>query len=167
MTEANKKITDITIDGVEEAFNKWRAERMNGGSRSIPDALWQQVFQLENEGLTGERLRRFFQLNSAQYQKKREELIDSASSTPSTEKSTVDQPPRFSELTVNTNGKLSPTQQTLKNIKHTKLGTDALLDKQTMILECKRSDGHCLHMHISIGQVDQIFDAFLKSEVSP
>lgn len=166
MSEPSKKLPTITLDEVNANFNKWRASRDNGGPRAISDDLWRQVFALESNGHEGDQLRHFFKLNSEQYRKKRVALIDEEPSTKQAEASTANEPPRFSELTVSTHGELSPTQQTLKTIKHTKLGTETLLDKQTIILEYKRRDGHCLLMHISIGQVDQIFDAFLKSELA-
>jgi len=166
MPQANLTNDIVTIDSVLNEFKQWRKNKGTGANRAIPDSLWMNIFKLEELSHEGSDLRRIFSLNSQQYNKKHEQLINS-SNTPELSF----EPFVAVEVSNKIEHKITPKQTKLKEvkseisqIKSTKKVSEDFSAIKTIIVELVRPDGYKLKIHTTNDSVDLIISTFMNQE---
>lgn len=165
----------LTLDKVDKAVCYWRANKHKESKSGIPDELWKNIFKLEDVGsYSDKKLRHLFDLNSAQYKKKRQELGNTATNV-STDNSN-NQPAEFCEVTTQatppvvevpplTMAHAAETKKTVRHLKSTNQDSRQHLDTSTIIVECIHPDGHRLKLHTTNQGLDLVIKAFYQQGV--
>lgn len=177
---SESKVEAVTLDSVFESIQHWREHKEAYPSRAIPDEIWKKIFILAAQGkYKSESLRQLFKLNSAQYNRKYQALNGELSSARPVSNSSVEDKatsstsPAFGEAIINPaidkptlQAAADKTKQAVKVLKSTKPFETSLLDPTTAVVECIRSDGHRLKIHITTQYLDAIVETFF-SQANP
>jgi|AntRauTorckE6833_2_1112554.scaffolds.fasta_scaffold17574_3 hypothetical protein len=185
MMSVNKlnEITPVTLDSVMKAFKKWRSDKSSNGGQTIPNELWEQIFELEANDIAPRVLKSALSISSNQYrsqQIKREQAQTKLDDT----KLEINSPkPQaiFSEAVI-TSSSVNPAtsevkqvqslsdaaNETRQQIKQLKINNNDKhnLNTDTVIVECIHSDGHKLRIHVTSKRMPEIFDAFFQQSSS-
>jgi len=185
MMSANKlnEITPVTLDSAMKAFKEWRADKSSNGGQTIPNELWEQVFELEAHGIKTRLIKTALGISSNQYrsqQTKREQAQTKLEDT----KLEINSPkPQaiFSQAVI-TSSPINPStseakqvqslsdaaNETRQQIKQLKINNNDKhnLNTDTVIVECIHSDGHKLKIHVTSKSMPEIFDAFFQQSSS-
>lgn len=174
--------THISLDSVYKDIKDWRKNKHTYDTKGIPDPIWISIFKLEEQGFSGNELRRTLGLNSKQYNIKHAQLtgtadnacepkadkvepkIGSAASIDFSEaiisdKAAQNQIPSLSKAT-------EKAKQAIKQLKSTNNEPVWDLDNSTIIVECVRPDGYRLKIHTTNCRLDIVMKTFFNQEVA-
>lgn len=142
------KSKELTLEGVKEALNGWRASKKRT-NESIPVSLWQQIFKLFGKHTESE-LRSALNLTPTQMERgsallEREEQLSKENALPSTTQKSID----FCEVQEKASFPLSykPAEAFVTN---------------TCVVELYRPDGMLMKIHICTDRFDELLHAFYK-----
>jgi len=166
----------VTLESVFESIQYWREHKDAYPNRAIPDEIWKKVFILAEQGKYSPlSLRQFFKLNSDQYNRKHQALMGGSSpeekptNSSVEEKQTLSPSITFGEAVVNPDTDIpslkaaaGKTKKAVKVLKSTEPFEISMLDPTTAVIECIRSDGHRLKIHITTQRLDALIETFFS-----
>ena len=142
-----------TIESTLEAFNTWRANK--GEQKTIPDHLWQQIFEL-SKTYSISRLCQTFGINYGQYQnyiRKMEQIKKDALS---------EQPDVTVNFSSTVNEQPKADVQFCQVKKKQAQEKPPLLMTDTMVVELYREDGVLMKIHTTTDRFHELFYAFFS-----
>ena len=168
----------VTIDEAFKALKHWRENKGDYSSPGIPNEVWLQILQLEDNGYSASELKRIFNLSSTQYATKKNQLINTAPSSTAVaeQKSQSSNTQRsegnmkFCEATVKQNipsqnipsltEAASQNKKAVVQLKSTQNEPESFLDMTTIIVECIHPNGHRLNIHTTTQSIDKVMQGF-------
>jgi len=185
MMSVNKlnEITPVTLDSAMKAFKEWRTDKSSNGGQTIPNELWEQVFELEAHGIQLRLIKTALGISSNQYRSQQTKREQAQSKLDDTKLEINSPKPQvvFSEAVI-TSSSINPStsevkqvqslsdaaNETRQQIKQLKINNNDKhrLNTDTVIVECIHSDGHKLKIHVTSKSMPEIFDAFFQQSSS-